>query len=245
MPAAPPVKASGAAAWACRSTSRSACGGRKPSNSCARCRWTPWWWWATARSFRRASSTWRRWASSMCTVRCCRIIAARGPSNGPFVNGETRTGVTTMRIDAGLDTGDMLLKAETAIGPDENAVELGQRLAVMGADLLVETLAGLAEGRIVPEKQDNAQATYAPLLKKEDGAIDWTRDAARDSQPGARSAAVARRVDRLPRPGAAHLEIAALERELRRTADPGNTGRPEAAGGELRHGRAGTGRSAA
>jgi methionyl-tRNA formyltransferase len=82
-----------------------------------------------------------------------------------------------MRIDAGLDTGDMLLKAETDIGPGENAVELGQRLAVMGADLLVETLAGLADGRIAAEKQDNAQATYAPLLKKEDGRIDWTRDA--------------------------------------------------------------------
>jgi len=53
----------------------------------------------------------------------------------------------------------MLLKAETEIGPDENAIELGQRLSVMGADLLVETLAGLAEARIIPEKQDNAQAT--------------------------------------------------------------------------------------
>ena len=100
-----------------------------------------------------------------------------GPVQWAILNGETRTGVTTMRIDAGLDTGDMLLKAETAIDPDENAVELGQRLSLMGADLLVETLAGLAEGRIVPEKQDQAQATYAPLLKKEDGAIDWTRDA--------------------------------------------------------------------
>jgi methionyl-tRNA formyltransferase len=93
------------------------------------------------------------------------------------LNGETRTGVTTMRIDAGLDTGDMLLKAETDIGPDETAVELGLRLAPMGADLLVETLAGLEAGRIVPEKQDNALASYAPLLKKEDGHIDWTRDA--------------------------------------------------------------------
>jgi len=100
-----------------------------------------------------------------------------GPIQWAILNGETRTGVTTMRIDAGLDTGDMLLKAETAIGPDETAMELGQRLAAMGADLLVETLAGLAAGRIVPEKQDNAQATYAPLLKKEDGHIDWSRDA--------------------------------------------------------------------
>src|SRR5271169_583999 len=91
-----------------------------------------------------------------------------GPIQCAIVNGETRTGVTTMRIDAGLDTGDMLLKAETEIGPEENAVELGRRLAAMGADLLVETLEGLRSGRIVPEKQDDAQATLAPLLKKED-----------------------------------------------------------------------------
>jgi methionyl-tRNA formyltransferase len=100
-----------------------------------------------------------------------------GPVQWAILNGETRTGITTMRIDAGLDTGDMLLKAETDIAPDETAVELGQRLASMGADLLVETLEGLHTGRIVPEKQNNAQASYAPLLKKEDGRIDWTRDA--------------------------------------------------------------------
>jgi methionyl-tRNA formyltransferase len=100
-----------------------------------------------------------------------------GPIQWAIVKGEMRTGVTTMRIDAGLDTGDMLLKRETEIGQDENAVELGERLSVMGADLLVETLQGLAAGTIVPEKQDNAQATLAPLLKKEDGLIDWTRPA--------------------------------------------------------------------
>jgi methionyl-tRNA formyltransferase len=90
------------------------------------------------------------------------------------VNGETRTGVTTMQIDAGLDTGAMLLKAETEIGAEETAVELGRRLASMGAELLVETLAGLGAGTIQAEKQDDAQATWAPLLKKEDGLIDWT-----------------------------------------------------------------------
>jgi methionyl-tRNA formyltransferase len=100
-----------------------------------------------------------------------------GPIQWAIVHGETRTGVTTMRINAGLDTGDMLLKAETEIGPEENAVELGKRLAGMGADLLVETLDGLARGRIAPEKQDDAQATLAPLLKKEDGAIDWSESA--------------------------------------------------------------------
>ena len=101
-----------------------------------------------------------------------------GPIQWALVNGETRTGVTTMRIDAGLDTGDMLLKAETEIGPDENAIDLGRRLAQMGADLLVETLTGLAAGSIIPEKQNSAQATYAPLLKKEDGLIDWQQPAA-------------------------------------------------------------------
>jgi len=96
-----------------------------------------------------------------------------GPIQWAIVRGETRTGVTTMRINAGLDTGDMLLKAETEIGPDETAVELGKRLAVMGAGLLVETLDGLQAGRIVPEPQDHAHATLAPLIKKEDGVINW------------------------------------------------------------------------
>src|SRR5450755_2311495 len=98
-----------------------------------------------------------------------------GPIQWAIANGETRTGVTTMRIDAGLDTGDMLLKAETDIGPDETAIELNARLATAGAALLVQTLASI--GSIVPEKQDPAQATYAPLLKKEDGLIGWHRPA--------------------------------------------------------------------
>jgi methionyl-tRNA formyltransferase len=99
------------------------------------------------------------------------------PVQWAIINGETRTGVTTMQIDAGLDTGDMLLKAETGIGPDENAVELGKRLAAMGAELLVETLYGLERGTIQPQKQDPAAATYAPILKKEDGLIDWSQAA--------------------------------------------------------------------
>jgi methionyl-tRNA formyltransferase len=100
-----------------------------------------------------------------------------GPIQWAIRNGETVTGVTTMRIDAGLDTGDMLLKAETPIGPDETAPELGRRLAAMGASLLAETLAGLAAGTILPEKQNDADATHAPLLKKEDGTIDWSQAA--------------------------------------------------------------------
>ena len=101
-----------------------------------------------------------------------------GPIQWAIINGETRTGVTTMRIDAGLDTGDMLLKSETEIGADETAVELGQRLALMGADLLVKTLDGLAHGVITPQPQNSAEATLAPLLKKEDGVIDWSQPAA-------------------------------------------------------------------
>ncbi|HUI76873.1 MAG TPA: methionyl-tRNA formyltransferase [Bryobacteraceae bacterium] len=100
-----------------------------------------------------------------------------GPIQWAIINGETRTGVTTMQIDAGLDTGDMLLKAETEIGPEETAVELGARLAAMGAELLVKTLDGLERGSMVPQKQDPARATLAPLLKKGDGLVDWNQPA--------------------------------------------------------------------
>jgi methionyl-tRNA formyltransferase len=102
------------------------------------------------------------------------------PIQWAIARGETRTGVTTMKIDAGLDTGDMLLKWETEIGPEETAVELGDRLAVAGADLLVRTLAELGSGmsqNIIPQKQDEAQATWAPILKKEDGQIDFSMSA--------------------------------------------------------------------
>jgi methionyl-tRNA formyltransferase len=95
------------------------------------------------------------------------------PIQWAIANGEKRTGITTMRIDAGLDTGEMLLKWETDIGLQENALELGQRLAAAGADLLVKTLDGIAAGTITPQPQDNSQATLAPILKKEDGLIDW------------------------------------------------------------------------
>lgn len=100
-----------------------------------------------------------------------------GPIQWAIANGETITGVTTMRIDAGLDTGDMLLKRETRIEPEETAIELGERLSRIGADLLVETLQGLASGSIQPEPQDSTQASYAPILKKEDGRIDWSQPA--------------------------------------------------------------------
>jgi methionyl-tRNA formyltransferase len=94
------------------------------------------------------------------------------PVQWAIAQGESRTGVTTMRINAGLDTGDMLLKWETEIGPEETAVELGERLAAAGAELLVRTLAELPHIR--PEPQDDSQSSYAPILKKEDGHIDWS-----------------------------------------------------------------------
>jgi methionyl-tRNA formyltransferase len=95
------------------------------------------------------------------------------PIQWAVARGETVTGVTTMRIDAGLDTGDILLQRATPIGPEETAVELGERLAVMGAELLTETLQQIEAGTIIPTKQDAAAATYAPILKKEDGRIRW------------------------------------------------------------------------
>ncbi|HXG33618.1 MAG TPA: methionyl-tRNA formyltransferase [Bryobacteraceae bacterium] len=99
------------------------------------------------------------------------------PIQWAIARGETVTGVTTMRIDAGLDTGDILLQRETPIGPEETAIELSERLAVMGAELLIETLRGLEAGTIVPRPQDHTQASYAPLLTKQDGRIDWSRPA--------------------------------------------------------------------
>lgn len=109
------------------------------------------------------------------------LPAYRGaaPVEWAVANGETRTGVTTMRIDAGLDTGDILLQRETGIGPEETAAELTRRLALMGADLLVETLDGLRAGTLTPRPQDHARATYAPMLTKEDGRIDWSWPAAK------------------------------------------------------------------
>jgi methionyl-tRNA formyltransferase len=95
------------------------------------------------------------------------------PINWAIVNGEKRTGLTTMRIEAGLDTGPMLLKHETSIGPEETAPELTARLAEAGAPLMAETLRKLERGEIEPTPQDNSQATLAPPLKKEDGRIDW------------------------------------------------------------------------
>jgi len=95
------------------------------------------------------------------------------PINWAIINGETRTGITTMQIDAGLDTGPMLLKYETEIGANETAPELTARLAELGAPLIAETLRGLERGAITAIPQDDSQATLARPLKKNDGLIKW------------------------------------------------------------------------
>ncbi len=99
------------------------------------------------------------------------------PINWAIVNGETKTGVTSMRIDAGMDTGEILLQREMEIGPRETAPELAARMSELGAPLMAETLRGLAAGTISPHAQAHELASSAPMLKKEDGRIDWFRPA--------------------------------------------------------------------
>jgi methionyl-tRNA formyltransferase len=99
------------------------------------------------------------------------------PIQWAIARGETITGVTTIKIDAGLDTGDILLQQEIHIAPNDTAETLGPKLSTVGADLTVTTLRGLQAGTIHPRSQDHAQATLAPILKKEDGDIDFSRPA--------------------------------------------------------------------
>jgi len=99
------------------------------------------------------------------------------PINWAIVNGETKTGVTTMRIDAGMDTGEILLQKEMDIGRSETAPELAARMSEVGAPLMAETLRGVASASIVPRAQAHEHASNAPMLKKEDGRIDWSRTA--------------------------------------------------------------------
>src|SRR5437899_2521947 len=99
------------------------------------------------------------------------------PIQWAIANGESVTGVTTMRIDAGLDTGDILMQREIPIGLEDTAETLGPKLASIGADLMVETLRGLDSGQVPPTPQDHAQATLAPILEKEDGRMDFSRSA--------------------------------------------------------------------
>lgn len=99
------------------------------------------------------------------------------PINWCILQGEKTAGVTTMLTEAGIDTGDMLLKAETPIGELETAGELTERLSKIGAELLVKTLDGYLKGDIVPVAQDHDASTYEPMLTKEMANIDWTRPA--------------------------------------------------------------------
>jgi methionyl-tRNA formyltransferase len=96
------------------------------------------------------------------------------PVQWAVINGETETGITTMLMDEGMDTGPMLLQEQISILPEDTAGTLAPRLAELGGRLLVETIRQLKAGAIMPRAQDNSQATLAPLLKKEDGVIDWT-----------------------------------------------------------------------
>jgi len=99
------------------------------------------------------------------------------PIQWAIARGESVTGVTTMRIDAGLDTGDILLQEDEAIRPEDTALTLGPRLSETGAELMIRTLAGLVNGTLAPQPQDEAKATLAPILTKEDGLIDFSRTA--------------------------------------------------------------------
>ncbi|MEJ2655794.1 MAG: methionyl-tRNA formyltransferase [Desulfobacterales bacterium] len=99
----------------------------------------------------------------------------RGPApiQWAIINGENKTGITVIRLDEGLDTGDILLSSELEIAPDDTSGTLHDRLADLGADLLIQSLNAFKTGDIHPVPQDHTQATYAPMLKKNDGRMDW------------------------------------------------------------------------
>ncbi|SHJ23247.1 methionyl-tRNA formyltransferase [Malonomonas rubra DSM 5091] len=99
------------------------------------------------------------------------------PINKVIVDGETESGVTTMYMDVGLDTGDMLIKRSCPIGENETAGELHDRMAKLGRDAMEETLRQICDGTLQAEKQDDALTCYAPMMKKEDGLIDWSQPA--------------------------------------------------------------------
>jgi methionyl-tRNA formyltransferase len=99
------------------------------------------------------------------------------PIQWAIASGETVTGVTTMRLDEGLDTGPMLMRREVPIGPSETSEDLYPRLSQIGAELLVQTLIGLRAGSITPQTQNETAASHAPILSRDDGAIDFSRSA--------------------------------------------------------------------
>ena len=121
-----------------------------------------------------------RWMIALPRLGCINLHASllpkyRGaaPIAWAIMRGERQTGATTMKIDAGLDTGDILLARQVEIRPDDTTETLGGRLSLVGAELMAETLQGLERGVIKGRPQDHSEATLAPILKKEDGLIDW------------------------------------------------------------------------
>lgn len=144
------------------------------------------------------------------------------PVAASILAGDTRTGVTCFRLDAGMDTGDVLSTLETRILPDETAGELTERLAVAGADLLVDAVRGLVDGSLPLVPQDDAAATYAPKIHPDDAAVDLAGDAAQ--------------VDRAvraynPMPGA-HTTLQGARLKLHRVTPVGGSGTP---GQVIRH----------
>ncbi len=99
------------------------------------------------------------------------------PIQWSVINCEKETGITIIQMDEGMDTGDILLKATIKTEPDETAGSLFDRLAVLGSETLLKAIKGLREGTIIPVPQDHDRATLAPMLKKDDGLIDWHKDA--------------------------------------------------------------------
>jgi methionyl-tRNA formyltransferase len=138
-------------------------------------------------------------------------LRGAAPVQRALLEGLDATGVTTIRMDEGMDTGQILLRAEEAIAPEDDAASLGDRLAAVGARLLLDTVDRLAAGDLEPTPQDDALATYAPKLGPDDRWIDWTR----------RAEEIARRVRALsPDPGASTRFRGALLKVFRATARP-------------------------
>ena len=156
-------------------------------------------------------------AGGTLNVHASLLPAYRGaaPIQWAIVNGETETGVTTMLIDEGLDTGPTLLARRTPIGSAETAGELEARLARLGADVLLDTLRGLSDASLAPQAQDAARASLAPIIRKHDGRIDWSLPAQ----------AIERRVRGFdPWPGAYAFLAGRSLKLLRATTAPGSVG---------------------
>ena len=104
-------------------------------------------------------------------------LRGAAPIQWSILNGETETGVTSMKMDVGLDTGDMLIKKSTQISDDMNAGELHDKLSALGAEVLLETISALKSKSLTPQKQDDSLSSYAPMLSKELSPIDFSKDA--------------------------------------------------------------------